>query len=82
MSVVQERGVRKRASAASAAGGSTWMALTVELWLIVALGLATGVMAMLLYGRVADLERRVDALEGSISAIESSAHALEAIERT
>jgi hypothetical protein len=57
------------------ASSSTWMALTLELWLIVALGLATGITALLFYGRMADLERRVDAIESAAPAIDASAQA-------
>jgi hypothetical protein len=41
-----------------------WLVLSLELWLVVALGLAVGATGTFLYSRVAALEQRIETLEG------------------
>lgn len=44
---------------------SQWLMLSLELWLVIALGLAVGAAGTILFARVVALEQRVATLESS-----------------
>jgi hypothetical protein len=52
---------------------SQWLMLSLELWLIISLGLAVGVAGTFLYWRVVSLEQRVATLESVGGAASPSA---------
>ena len=54
---------------------SQWLILSIEMWLIVALGLAVGVSGLYLYYRVIDLENRIEVLEQGRSSSRGSTEA-------